>query len=591
MASSPRHSITTATSSPAPSHGSGDRRGNIAVILMFAGVVAFALVVGWVMMGTDFGSSLLGGGTSDTPSDTQLYEVRRENLRITVTEDGNLESSDNTEVKCEVPGGSTILKIVDEGIRVEEGAELVWLDESTIEDALDQQKGVVDEAQAAKIQAVENSKAAKIAIEEYEKGIFEQEEQIAEANIIIALENQASAENLLDHTNKMVRKGFATPLQLKSDEFAVKRAGLELKAARTALTVLQKYTKKKILTELNAAYDAAVALERSKKAAFDLEQKKRDRLEIKLEKAVIRAPKAGMVIYANERSRYSSVTIELHSAVKEGQSIIRLPDLENMQARVLVNESKIGLLELKAHATLKIGDQELRGKVTSIANQPERASWGSDIKEYAAVVSIEGTADGLKPGMTAEVDILIKEFEDELTIPVSAVVEQNGKWFCWVETASGPERRPLVVLGTNDRKMAISDGVNVGEQVILNPRATIKEARQEEKKSDEDGDKDRQWKDRKPGEEKSDKGSGAGGTQGSAQGGPQGASGKPSGGAPSAGKKPYEDKNGDGLITKNEVSGPMKNYFDKLDENGDGAIDKDEFKKSAERRKAAGGSR
>ena len=35
----------------------------------------------------------------------------------------------------------------------------------------------------------------------------------------------------------------------------------------------------------------------------------------------------------------------------------------------------------------------------------------------------------------------------------------------------------------------------------------------------------------------------------------------------------------------------MKNYFDKLDENGDGAIDQSEFKKAAERRKAAGGSR
>lgn len=577
---------------------------------MFAGVIAVALLIGWVVLQSDFGSKLLGGGTSETENDAQIYTVRRETLRVTVTEDGNLESAENTEVKCEVPGGSTILWIIDEGETVKEGDELVRLDESTIEDAFDQQKVLADEAQANKVQAEQNAKAAKIAIEEYEKGTFKQQEQIAEANIVIALENQAGAQNLLEHSRKMFRKGFATPLQVKSDEFAVKRSGLELAAAETALKVLQDYTRKKMLTELNATFDAAEAQKRSKEAAVELETKKLKRLKTKLAKAVITAPKAGMVIYANERSRYSTVTIELHSAVKEGQAIIRLPDLENMQAKVLVNESKIELLEPDADAELKIGDRKFEGTVKTIANQPERGNYGSDVKEYAAVVSIDGKIDGkadrLKPGMTAEVEILVKEFEDVLTVPVSAVVEQRGKYFCWVKTEGAPDRRPLVVLGTNDRKMAVSDGVKEGDRVILNPRATVPEAREEETRDEAEGETgdsksgEEKWKDKKPGGSKPGQGGSQsqGGDRTRPEGGSsgsQGGSGKPaSGGRPQgggSGQKPYEDKNGDGLITKDEVTGPMKNYFDKLDENGDGSIDQAEFKKAAERQKAAGGPR
>jgi HlyD family secretion protein len=593
MASSPRRSKPE--TSPLP----GNRNGNVAVILMFAGVVVAALLIGWLVMGTDFGSMFVGGGSNSDEDNMQVYVVRKETLRVTVTEDGNLESADNTEVKCEIPGGSTILKIIDEGTTVDEGDELVRLDESAIEDARDLQSGVVDEAKAAKVQAEQNVIAASIAVKEYEKGTFLQEQQIAEANIVISLENEATSKNLLDHSKKMFRKGFATQLQVDSDTFAVKRAGLERAAAETALNVLEEFTKTKMMTELNATKDAAVALKEAKEKALILEVKKLDRLNEKLDKAVIRAPKAGMVIYANERSRYSSVTIELHSAVKEGQAIIRLPDLTRMEAKVLVNESKIELLKMSSPANLKIGDRIFHGTVNSIANQPERGSFGSDVKEYATIVSIDGEADGLKPGMTAEVEILVEEFKDVLTVPVSAVVERSGKYFCWVATGTkSPEQRELILIGTNDRKMAVSDGVKIGDKVILNPRATIPEAREEARKTDENGEGNREsgGKDGNWGERKAPSGGKPAAVsqgEGTAKGGPSagegGGPGRPTGA--SSGQKPYEDKNGDGLITKDEVSGPMVNYFDKLDENGDGSIDKAELKKAADRRKSAGGSR
>ena len=581
----------------------GNRQGNVSVILLFAGVVVFALVAGWLMMGTDFGAMILGSGSASGENDKQLHQVRRETLRVTVTEDGNLDSTENTEVKCEIPGGSTILKIIDEGTTVKVGDELVRLDESAIEDARDLQSGVVDEAKASKVQAEQNVIAAEIAIKEYELGTFIQSQQIAEANIVIALENEATSQNLLDHSKKMFRKGFATQLQVDSDTFAVKRAGLERAAAETALNVLEKFTRTKTMTELNATRDAADALKEAKVNALVLEERKLTRLNDKLEKAVIRAPKAGMVIYANERSRYSSVTIELHAAVKEGQSIIRLPNLSRMEARVLVNESKIGLLKAGADATMKIGDRSFSGKVQSIATQPERESFGSSgVKEYASVVSIEGDPDGLKPGMTAEVEILVDEFKDALTVPVSAVVERKGKYFCWVDTgAKVPEQRELILIGTNDRMMAVSDGVKVGDKVILNPRATVPQAREEARKSgSQQGTESDEGPESKDGDRGRARPAGAGKAggppQGSENGSPTGgplaggtqASGRPPGGGGS-GQKPYEDKNGDGEISKDEVTGWMTNAFGRFDENGDGVLDKAELKKLGERKKSAGG--
>jgi hypothetical protein len=43
------------------------------------------------------------------------------NLLVTVTEDGDVESASNVDIRCEVAGGSTILWIIKDGTQVKKG--------------------------------------------------------------------------------------------------------------------------------------------------------------------------------------------------------------------------------------------------------------------------------------------------------------------------------------------------------------------------------------------------------------------------------------------------------------------------------------
>jgi HlyD family secretion protein len=519
------------------------------------------------------------------------HRAARGDLLVTVTEDGTVESAENLQIKCEISGGTTILWLIEDGVEVEQGQVLAKLDSSKLDEEISQQKIAVEKARALFVQAEKDFNVAKIAIREYLDGTYKQELQRLESDITIAKENLSSAENTLQYTQRMFRKGYATVLQRDAKEFAVQRAKLDLDLALTAKTVLTEFTRAKQLEDLNSQRDTAEAKMRSEKASLDLEEARLRRLEAEREKCVIRAPKAGMVVYANELSRRGppgsrDVQIEEGAAVREQQDIFRLPDLSRMQVKTAVHETKVEHLRPGMRAVIHVLGRELPGKVISVASQPEPTSFFSaNVKEYATIVTIEGERKELRPGMTAEVEILVTHRKNVLTLPVAALVEQRSKFVCWVQAHGQVERRPLKLGPTNNKFVEIEDGVAEGEIVVLNPRAVIEEAREKGLSTEEED---------APTRFDSPAGEGAGlptspgvmpspaGAGPDAESGPRGGSGFPSppGGSPGGRRGPPDfstlDKDGDGRLSREEAPGPMANFFDSIDTNGDGFVDRKE---------------
>lgn len=606
-------------SRPQPAPTSGWRK----VAMLGTAVLAIFLLGSTIV----FFPGMVGYGSGADSSDASTQRVARGRLLVTVTEDGNLESASNVEVRCQVAGGGTIIWIIPDGSMVEAGQELVRLDQSAIEDQLNTQKIAYEKAVETKIQADEDYAAASIAVKEYDLGTYLKDVQSAESQIKIALENLRSAENTLSHTERMFRKGFVTALQLDADKFSVERAKLDLDAAQIAKKVLQEFTRPKTLKQLQATRDAAEARTRSEQAALNLEKAKLDRLQNQLKYSVIKAPQRGMVIYANEMSGRrgfgsQNANIEEGAVVRERQTLIRLPDLTKMQVKVTVHESKVDLLRPGMPARITVQDRKWVGKVVSIANQPEPSSFfAASIKEYATTVSIEGDTTGLKPGMTAEVEILVNDLHDALTVPVSAVVEKDGKFFAWVKGKTGPHRRPLLLGQTNDKVIQVADGLKENDEVILNPRAVIAEAQEGTPVAVEAEAVDRFGKatvpaapaEAKPaldGKTPPPAGSPAAKKLGTAPTAGSSENGMPRrDGAKSDGTKKGDarrrggrnrptldfdqlDKNKDGKITQDELPEPMQGFFDRLDADHDGSISRKELddakKKFAARRRPQG---
>jgi multidrug efflux pump subunit AcrA (membrane-fusion protein) len=417
-------------------------------------------------------------------ADYQTDTVRRGLMRVTVNDDGNVESASNIDLKCEVDGGSQILWIAPLGEEVKKGDVLVRLNSSAVQEEITEQRIIYEKANAELIRAETDLAVAAISLKEYEEGTFVKEQQTAEANIVIARENLKSSENLSAHNERMFRKGYINRLQLEASQFAVERAKLDLDTMLTAKQVLVEFTRPKMVKELRSKQSAAEATYAASKAAAELEKFKLEELQVQLEKCVIKAPQDGMVVYANQREgrRGESLsTIEEGAQVREMQSIIQLPDLTHMQVNTLIHETKIDKIRAGMPATIRIRGRELQGSVKFVNNQPEPGNWfSSDVKEYAAKVNIESIPSGviLKPGMTAEVEILVRELADALQVPLMAVVQEGLESVCYVKRGENVERRKVSIGDANTSFLEIKTGLEKGEEVILNPRSSVVEAKE-----------------------------------------------------------------------------------------------------------------
>ncbi len=513
--------------------------------------------------------------TPKTGTRVLTYTIARGDLVVSVTEDGTLESSTNTEIKCKVKGGSTVLWVVATGTEVKPDDVLVRLDTSTIEDNISQQKIVYETSLANKITSDSDVAVAKISITEYLDGTFRSEMATKEKELVIAESNLKSAKNARDHAQRMFRKGYISKLQLETSKDAVKHAELDVKVKQTDLEVLDKFTKAKTLQEKESLLDVTEARLASDTATLELEKVRLTRKEQQLENCVIRADVAGMVIYPSAAEWKEQPDIEEGASVREDQVLLIIPDLKQMQVKIGIHESKVDRVKPGMEARIELQDHSIDGEVLSIASITKPTGWwNGNVVKYETIIKLH-EQQSLKPGMSVAVEVFLARHKDVLTIPVAAVVEQGQEFLCWVETDDGIVKRSLKLGDSNDQFMVVEEGLQQGERVVLNPIDFVDEAQTDALKPIHDSQPEKS--DARGPADKSPHEKRASGDEGGAKKSP------PSGDAIIK----IADKNGDGVLTKDEFDEKMKPHFESTDTDGNGEVDASEIEAGLKRMQPA----
>jgi len=125
--------------------------------------------------------------------------------------------------------------------------------------------------------------------------------------------------------------------------------------------------------------------------------------------------------------------------------------------------------------TVALPDQTLEAKVSSVASVTRPAAWWTgNMVKYDTIIDLP-IVEGLRPGMTAAVKVVVAEHKDVLMVPVAAIVEAENGHLCWVKTSKGIQPRSLELGDSNDEFTIVLGGLNEGDKVLLNPQGHTKD--------------------------------------------------------------------------------------------------------------------
>lgn len=205
--------------------------------------------------------------------------------------------------------------------------------------------------------------------------------------------------------------------------------------------------------------DATAAALAAAEARVEAQKTVVARAAVAVEKCDLHAPFDGVV---------AEVNVEVGEWALPGQVAMRLLDPLRVYVRAELDEVDIGQVrvDLPARVTLDpYRDRRIAGKVVRIA------PYVSELLEQNRTLEIEVELTGgiggidLKPGTSADVEVILREIPDTLRIPASAILEGDQ---VFVVDAEGRARRAPVTLGLRNWEYAqLLDGLREGDRIIV----------------------------------------------------------------------------------------------------------------------------
>ncbi|MCA8989296.1 MAG: efflux RND transporter periplasmic adaptor subunit, partial [Planctomycetaceae bacterium] len=338
----------------------------------------------------------------------------------------------------------------------------------------------------------------------YLEGELPQERDKILGQIRLKEEQLARKQESYEFTKRLAKKGYRSQSDLEAERIAMTQAEIELRVERENLRVLENFTSKRMIRELeadatelvreqdrvkrqtNAAMSKAEAEYESSRLTLAVEKQRYEDWLKQIELCVMRAPQDGQIVYANSNAsrRGSSTEAEIYqgATVRERQAIVKIPDMTRMKIDAKIHESKISQLALGQEVIIRADAQpgeEFHGEVSAISSVPLSGSFPNyDIKEYQVAINLTDPPERvslLRPGLSAEFEVIVEDRTDVLQIPLQSIVQIGRDYYAWVVTDKKMDRRKVKVGKSNDTDIEVLDGVSQGEQVAMSPRTLFSE--------------------------------------------------------------------------------------------------------------------
>lgn len=402
-----------------------------------------------------------------TPILVDLSQVQRGTLRVTVDAEGKTRVRDRFVIAAPVAGRLARIEL-EPGDSIQAGAIVARIDALPLNTQVQAAQARLRElrAQLAGVET-QRPKPAALAQAEAQINAAIAAQRQAEANYQEAQAALAQATRDRDRAQALEAAGAQSRKVREEAELAETRRQQELEvaqrqveaavarvtAARNALSLLQ--AEQQDPDYLLDVYQAQIA---SAEAALT-------NLADEAQRTTISAPAAGRVLRVMQKSA---------RFVQAGEPLLEVGNAEQLE--LVIDILSTDAVKVKPGALVQIehwgGTEPLQAKVRYVEPSAftEVSALGVEEQRVNVIADFVSSSQSLGDGYRVEARIVTWEGKDVLKIPQSALFRCSGQAWCTFVVENGQaQQRRVVISQRSDLEVAVEQGLNVGEQVILYP--------------------------------------------------------------------------------------------------------------------------
>jgi HlyD family secretion protein len=201
-------------------------------------------------------------------------------------------------IVSDVESDTKVITLAPNGSKVKRGDVVCRLDSANLKDRLAKQVIATARAEAAYQNAKLTREVAEIAVTEYIERVYKQEQQTVIGELALAEAERKRAEDRLEWSKRMLAKGFVSKAQNIADRVSLDQKVFAFEQAATKKGVLERFTYKKTLNELNSDVEKARSEEQIRELDWKREKEKQAKIENQIAHCRIVAPVSGRLDYA-----------------------------------------------------------------------------------------------------------------------------------------------------------------------------------------------------------------------------------------------------------------------------------------------------
>lgn len=365
------------------------------------------------------------------------FEVKRDEFIDSVQFRGEVKAMKSITISAPAEAGDLeVIKIAADGTQLKQGDTIVEFDKTKTEQELTQYRSALKSAQAE----IEQARAQARLKEEEDvtaamKGRYDVEAAKLDASkqeIVSRIEGAEAKLKVADAEQKL----HEVEEKLKSDR-ALNKATIDSKTKA------------------------------SKKAAYDVQ-----RAERALTKMILRAPLAGIITLVPVWRPEGEAPFKPGDRAWPGAPLAELPDVSSLRISARVDETERGRIAIKQAVSAQldaIPDRQFTGnieRISTIATIDFSAGWPVP-RNFSLEIALDQADARLKPGMTAQLTVVVDRVPNALSIPIEASFQKSGQTVAYVWEGSKFRERAIEIGRRSRDRILIAKGLLAGDRVAL----------------------------------------------------------------------------------------------------------------------------